>query len=74
MQWNRFKEKKQIIVPVYIERVPKILLPFNEKQFLPGSIPLEEWEPKSKAWTKIQDGIITLIDDIRAGNTRKYFD
>lgn len=70
---ERFKEKKQIIVPIYIESVARKLLPFKEKQYMPGSTPLDEWEPRSKAWAKIQEGVITLIDDITAGNTGDYF-
>ena len=71
---ERFKQGRQIIVPIYIEDVSKRLLPFKEKQYLPSGVPLEDWEQKNKAWVKIQDGIITLIDDIKAGNTSEYFE
>ncbi len=70
---ERFKEKKQIIVPVYIEGVAKALLPFKDKQYLPSGTPLKKWRDKNDAWIKIQESIIKLIDDVKAGNTAEYF-
>jgi internalin A len=71
---TKFRQREQIIAPVYIEEVSKKILPFKEKQYLPGGNALEYWQPKSRGWTKIQDGIITLIDDVKNGNTKDYFD
>lgn len=70
---GRFKQKKQIIVPIYLQEVSKKLLPFKEKQYLPNGTALENWKSKSKGWTKIQDGIIDIIDDIRNGKTNQYY-
>jgi len=70
---ERFSQKTQITVPVYIESVSKKLLPFKDKQYLPGGNPLKEWKPRSRAWTAIQNGIITLSYDIKKGNTAGYF-
>lgn len=70
---ERYSQKKQIIVPVYIEEIPKKLLPFSDKQYLPSGKPLKEWKPQNKGWVKIQDGLISIIDDIRNGNTNDYY-
>jgi GTPase SAR1 family protein len=71
---GRYRQKQQIIVPIYIEEISKKLLPFSDKQYLPGGKPLKEWRPRNKAWVKIQDGLITIIDDIKGGNTSEYFE
>ncbi len=71
---EKFKQGRQIIVPIYIEEVATELLPFKVTQYLPSGVPLEDWELKNKAWVKIQTGIIALIKDIKAGNTSEYFE
>ena len=71
---ERYKQKKQIIIPIYIEEIPKKLLPFSDKQYLPSGKPLKDWRPQNKGWVKIQEGLITIIDDINAGNAEEYFD
>jgi hypothetical protein len=71
---QRYNEKKQIIVPLYIEGVAKKLLPFRDKQYLPSSKPLKKYTDKSDAWILVQEGIIKLIDDIKTGKTLEYFE
>lgn len=71
---ERYRDKKQIIVPVYIEKIARKLLPFSDKQYLPSGKPLKNWRPQNDAWVKIQDGLIKIIDDIRNGNIGEYFE
>ena len=70
---ERFKQGKQIIVPIYIETVAKELLPFREKQYLPGSKPLKDWKQRNDAWVKIQSGLIKIFKDVKEGKTEPYF-
>jgi hypothetical protein len=60
--------------PVYIEKVSKALLPFSENQFLPNGIPLKKWKDKNDAWIKIQEGLLSIIKDVKTGKTREYFE
>ena len=69
----RYDQKQQLLVPVYIEEIPKTLLPFSDKQYLPGGRPLKQWHPQHKGWVKIQEGLISIFDDIKKGNIEEYF-
>ena len=71
---ERFKQKKQIIVPVYIERISTKFLPFKDKQYLPSGTPLKKWDDQNDAWIEIQEGLIKIIDDVKSGNTSEYFE
>ncbi|MEP6553545.1 MAG: COR domain-containing protein [Ferruginibacter sp.] len=71
---ERYQQKNQIIVPVYVERIATALLPFPDRQYLPGGTPITDWNRQNDAWVKVQEGIIEIIKDIRAGNANLYFE
>ena len=72
---QRFKEKKQIIIPILLRTVSKKLLPFKDKQYLPGGLkPIDKWNNKDEAWVNVVDGIIKVIDDINEGKLNEYFE
>ncbi|CAN5742681.1 hypothetical protein BH11BAC3_BH11BAC3_08350 [soil metagenome] len=71
---ERYQQKNQIIVPVYVEKIATALLPFPDRQYLPGGKPITDWDRQNDAWVKVQEGIIEIIKDIREGNSNLYFE